>query len=177
MGKDLLGLDRYSAKLVTHNPEWIEYAESLCAEFRTKLKKHLADVQHVGSTSVPGLKAKPIVDIAAGFRDGCVIPDLIADLESLGYIYRGDAKDSGGHLFALELAHDVSSVHVHAVEYQGSQWNNYLLFRNTLRHNLMARKRYAKRKAYLANRFSSERERYTAGKHQVITDILKSATS
>jgi GrpB-like predicted nucleotidyltransferase (UPF0157 family) len=95
-------------------------------------------------------------------------------LTGIGYIYRGDGGDEGGHLFVRESSPDVRTIHVHVVEHHGTQWRNYLLFRDLLRQNPAIRKRYAELKRELGNRFQDDRGSYTAAKHAFIRRILES---
>jgi GrpB-like predicted nucleotidyltransferase (UPF0157 family) len=136
-----------------------------CAEF-------IIDVQHVGSTAVPGLPAKPILDLAASVRFLDVVPKLITKLTALGYIYRGDGPNSGGHLFVWESEPGVRTIHLHVVTRDDIQWSNYLRFREILRHETILRKRYAALKQELRNRFPNDRESYTNHKHDFIREVL-----
>jgi GrpB-like predicted nucleotidyltransferase (UPF0157 family) len=132
----------------------------------------IADVQHVGSTAVPGLAAKPILDLAAAVSTLDVIPELIARFTTVGYMYRGDRSKEGGHLFVRESEPDVRSIHLHVVTSNDVQWRNYLLFRDLLRQNSDLRKRYAQLKGHLRARFPDDRKLYTASKHDFIRGIL-----
>ena len=107
---------------------------------------------------------------SAGF-DG--FSSLIERLEGLGYIYRGDGGDEGGHLFVFESQPDIRTIHLHVVEHGGVQWANYLRFRDLLRGDFDLRNRYAALKQELAKRFPADRKSYTASKHNFIRGILK----
>ena len=160
-------------QVVDHHPGWATLATDACQELRLAGGDLLVDVQHVGSTSVPDLPAKPILDIAAAVPTLQVLPELVARLTEIGYIYRGDGEDSGGHLFVRESSPEVRTIHVHAVQHEGSQWRNYLLFRNLLRQDVDLRKQYAELKAELASKFQDDRKTYTASKHNFIRRILE----
>jgi GrpB-like predicted nucleotidyltransferase (UPF0157 family) len=119
------------------------------------------------------LPAKPILDLAAAVGTWEVIPELVQRLIGIGYIYRGDSGDEGGHLFVMESSPDVRTIHVHVVEHHGPQWRNYLLFRDLLRQNPAIRKQYAELKQDLGNRFRDDRGAYTAATHDFIRRILE----
>jgi GrpB-like predicted nucleotidyltransferase (UPF0157 family) len=162
-------------ELRQHDPEWLEIGGKICARLQQAAGKLARDVQHVGSTAVPDLKAKPLIDIALGLGRAERAPALVPILKELGYIYRGDAGDDGGKLFVYEIAPDVRSVHVHAVDYQGRQWRDYLLVRDTLRQNPAARQKYQQVKQELVEKYGSSRKFYTSGKADVVAEILKDA--
>ena len=85
----------------------------------------------------------------------------------------GDGGDEGGHLFVRESSPDVRTIHVHVVEHNGTQWRNYLFFRDLLRQNPGIRKQYAELKQEVGNRFRDDRKSYTASKHDFIQGILE----
>jgi GrpB-like predicted nucleotidyltransferase (UPF0157 family) len=125
----------------------------------------------VGSTAVPGLPAKPILDLVAGVSSVDSVPELVRGLGGIGYTYRRDHGDAGGHLFVVDSAPGVRAIHLHVVEYNGRQWRNYVAFRDLLRHDPAIRKRYAKLKRELAKLYPNNREMYAAGK----TDFVRNA--
>jgi GrpB-like predicted nucleotidyltransferase (UPF0157 family) len=168
-----LGLARNIVRIVDHQPAWA----ILAAEAISELKgvSGVIAAEHVGSTSVPGLSAKPILDIAAGISGDSAVPGLTEHLVSLGYIYRGDGGEEGGHLFVRELAPDVRSIHLHSILHGGRQWRNYLLFRDTLRADASLRDDYAGLKTRLAAEFREDRAAYTKAKNDFIESILKAS--
>ena len=173
----MIGLRRHTVQIVDHHPGWAVLAAEACQEARRICGALLIDVQHVGSTAVPDLPAKPILDIAAGMRTPGAIPELVTLLTAIGYIYRGDGGADGGHLFVKERSPDVRTIHLHVVEHNGTQWRNYLLFRDLLRRNPGIRKQYAELKQELGARFRHDRKSYTAAKHDFIRGILETQQS
>ena len=159
-------------RVVEHDLCWAALAADACREAWSVCGDLLADLQHVGSTSVPDLPAKPILDIAAAVATLDAVPELVQRLTGTGYIYRGDLGDAGGHLFVRESSPDVRTVHSHAVEHKGTQWRNYILFRDLLRQDAGIRSQYAELKQELGKRFRDDRRSYTASKHDFIRGIL-----
>lgn len=173
-----LGLQRHTVRLADHNMLWADIAARACADIRRTASPLITDVQHVGSTAVPELPAKPILDIAIAVSDQGHIERLIDKLTRMGYIYRGDGGDggnSGGHLFIFESAPDVRTIHAHVVAHDGFQWKNYLAFRDALRQDHAFREEYAELKHRLCERYPDNREKYTAAKHDFIRGVLKAA--
>jgi GrpB-like predicted nucleotidyltransferase (UPF0157 family) len=132
-------------------------------------------VEHVGSTAIPGLTAKPILDVLIGLAPGTDPDRVIATLERLGFQDRGDKGDDGGRLLVLEdrPAHRVA--HLHLVGHGDALWRRYLTLRDRLRGDPDARAAYAGLKARLAARFSEDRRAYTAAKAAFITRLLAEA--
>ena len=168
----MIGLKRGTVRLVEHDPCW----STLFASERYTLKRSLADlvtgIQHVGSTAVPGLPAKPILDIAITIAALGLIPDINKKLTDIGYIYHGDTGKDGGHLFVKESESDTRMVHLHVVEDSDRQWANYLAFRQTLREDESLRSRYAEIKLDLAKKYPDDRESYTSAKDEFICGVL-----
>ena len=171
--KKTIGLKRHTVRVVDHDPSWSVLFANECRSLHRSLGDLVADVQHVGSTAVPDLPAKPILDIAVAIRTVDLIPDIVERLTGIGYIYRGDGGDDGGHLFVRESEPDIRTVHVHVVERSGTQWKNYLLFRKMLREDANVRKRYAAMKNNLARQFPNDRKLYTSAKDGFIRGVLR----
>ena len=100
------------------------------------------------------------------------MPELARRLTGMGYFYRGDHGEDGGHLFVAESSPDIRTIHMHVVEHGGNQWRNYLRFRDLLRNNPAIRKRYADLKRDLVRICRDDRKSYTASKADFIREIL-----
>jgi len=168
-----LGVDYGTVRLTPARSEWAAIADRLAAAIRAALGERAVGVEHVGSTAVPGLAAKPILDIAVGVGDEVPAEAVKGRLEGLGYEFRGNAGDSGGLVFVLSdrPAHRVA--HVHVVEHGGSQWHRYLAFRDLLLKHESARAIYERTKGDLAERFPNDRKAYTAAKEEVVRSLLE----
>ena len=169
----LVGLRRYTVRIVDHEPGWVGLAAEVCREIAGVCGELVVDVQHVGSTAVAGLPAKPILDIAAAVWSVEAMAMLIDRLEPLNYIYRGDGGGEGGHLFVRESEPEVRTVHLHVVDRDDAQWANYLLFRDLLRGDAEIREQYAGLKTRLAATFANDRRSYTSAKHEFIRRLLE----
>lgn len=93
-----------------------------------------------------------------------MLPEVQTRLEAAGWIYRGDARDEGGHVFVLESHPYRRIAHLHVVARGGTQWRNYLRFRDLLRADASARAQYEATKLLLAAAHPADREAYTLGK-------------
>ncbi len=170
----MIGLKRRTIQLVDHDPVWGRLGIEACHLIKDACAGLIADVQHVGSTAVPGLPAKPVLDLAAAVATPGVIPRLSEQLSAMGYISQGDGGDAGGRLFAMESEPDIRIINLHVVEIGSAQWNDYLRFREILRQDFKMRQRYADLKLRLCRRFPVDRDAYTAAKRAFIREILDS---
>lgn len=132
----------------------------------------VAGVEQIGSSSVSDLLAKPIVDLAVGLGENDAERTVRTVLVAAGWIYRGDAGGSGGHVFVLETRPWHRVAHLHVVELGGDQWQNYLSFRDLLRRSPEARARYEVAKMKLVETHQNDRRAYTEGKTAVVLELI-----
>ena len=171
---DGLGLDRREVRLSPHNPDWVTLGAQECAAVAALLGPLAVAVVHVGSTAVPGLEAKPILDIAAAVRDQVPIDDVVTRLCANGsYAYDGDRRDDGGLLFVGGEG-AFRTVHVHVVGQGSRAWEDYLRFHALLRDDPDARDAYQTAKRQLARTFARDRPGYTKAKGIVVEELLGS---
>jgi GrpB-like predicted nucleotidyltransferase (UPF0157 family) len=170
-----LGLDYHALRLERTTESWVAAGLSLRNEVSAAVSADAACVELVGSSSVVGLLAKPIVDLAIGLSADHDMEVVRRTLEAAGWIYRGDAGEHGGHVFVLEarLGHRVA--HLHMVPHGGKQWSDYLSLRDLLRRSPAARQRYEDVKVELAATYVDDREAYTKGKTAIVGALLHEA--
>jgi GrpB-like predicted nucleotidyltransferase (UPF0157 family) len=171
--QEMLGLAYGSVTLAPYNASWSSAYSAERARLAAALAAVRCRIEHVGSTAVPELRAKPIIDIAVGIAADTPIESMVAALQRIGYRYRGDAKEQGGQIFVLESSPGIRTHHLHVVALDDPQWREYLAFRDLLRHNADARRTYATEKQRLADRYRSDRQAYTAGKQEIIQTLLR----
>lgn len=168
----MLGLERGVVRLDAHDPTWVAAFEEFASAVRRHTGLTRARVEHVGSTSVPGLLAKPILDIVVGADANECVDELAARIAELGYIDRGFGTASNGRLLVRESAPNVRVVHLHIVLYRSAYWRHYVDFRDALRTDHVLRDQYVVLKTMLAERFRTDRESYTRAKGSFIVDAL-----
>jgi GrpB-like predicted nucleotidyltransferase (UPF0157 family) len=167
-----IGLKRGVVKIVGHRTEWALFYDSEAEKLKNCLGGLAVDIQHVGSTAVPGLISKPIIDIAVAVTSRADITAIVKHLLAIGYIDRGDQGASGGYLMVKESEQNVRIFHIHIVEKADTQWRNYIIFRDCLRRDAETREEYARLKKTLAAKYPKDRESYTNGKEQFIRTVL-----
>ena len=165
----VLGLAQTQVRLHEPTPLWAGLYRAEEARLKAALGPALVAVEHYGSTSVGGIKAKPIIDILAGvarLEDG---PALIAPLAALGYDYAGDKVVPGHHIFGKgeERTHLL-----HVVEYGSPIWTEALCFRDALRGDDRLAREYEALKVVLSGKYAERRADYTAAKASFIQAVL-----
>jgi len=168
-GEHVLGLPLGTVRLREYTPLWVELYRIEEAELRDALGVLALDVQHVGSTAIPGLVAKPILDIAVAIPSGGLVPRCATSLARLGYQYAYWADLENDYTFEKGVDH---THHVHLVELHSRQWVEYLRFRDTLRTNLQLAREYERIKMALGARYCSDRAAYTRAKADFIRHVL-----
>lgn len=154
---------------------WLAAGTELQSRVARVLDGITPHVEVIGSSSVLGLLAKPIIDLAAGLPADQPLAPVVERLETDGWIYRGDAGADGGHVFVLESRPRCRVAHPHVVGYDGDSWRNYLRFRDLLRRSPDARQRYEAVKMALVEQGIIDRKAYTHGKTEVVTSLLRTA--
>ena len=136
------GLKRGTVFLQAHDPEWEVIAAETMRVLKEVLGEAAVDIQHVGSTSVRGIKAKPIIDLAVGVRDYDAVLAKREELAAKGIVFRFDERPEQLLFVMGDFAEDTRTHHIHVVLFESSEWSNYLLFRNYLNGNADAAKEY-----------------------------------
>jgi GrpB-like predicted nucleotidyltransferase (UPF0157 family) len=168
---------QYPVIIVDYNPEWPKLFEQEKKLLEKLCAKGITAIEHVGSTAVPGLAAKPIIDIMIGvesLEDGklnCIgplqaigyhyVPELEGDIPERYFLFRGSSK---GH-----------SHHIHITEPTTAFWIDHILFRDYLRKYKEVANAYAQLKQKLAKQFRNQREKYGMAKTDFIEDVLEKA--
>jgi GrpB-like predicted nucleotidyltransferase (UPF0157 family) len=158
------------AVIVPYNPLWPVRFEEERAAIAKAIGDVALDVQHVGSTSVPGLAAKPTIDIAIGVRTMEESRAATAPLIALGYA-KGVEAFPDWRYFDRDGHEPGSDVHLHMVPFGGDRWNRYLLFRDYLRAHPEAAAAYERLKRDLAAEFGRDRLGYVEGKTEFVEQI------
>jgi len=173
----MLGLKRGTVLLCPHEAAWEREAANTIAQLSEILGATAVAIEHVGSTSIPTIAAKPIVDIAVAVKELCDVLPYVDRLRAYGYHLR--AEEETQRLFAAgpyyEGTGEEQTHFIHVVPAGSREWTDYLNFRNYLRSHPDAAREYERVKISLAATCAGERERYTAGKAECIGFLLRKA--
>lgn len=162
--------------LVPHDPAWFDRYAAERARLVARFGTELIDVQHIGSTAVAGLPAKPIVDIIAGVASMAVADALFEPLLGHGYTTSRAFNDMlPDRRWFMRSAGGRRTHHLHVVVHDGPLWRSHLRFRDRLRADPALAARYADLKHTLAERHRHDREAYTDAKSAFIAAALAAA--
>ncbi|MBB6022191.1 GrpB-like predicted nucleotidyltransferase (UPF0157 family) [Paenibacillus sp. JGP012] len=158
-----------------------EYNENWAFEYQREAQRikqilgvHCIAIEHIGSTSVPGLGAKPIIDFMVGVHDLGEVDTWINPLAALGYehVYH---KEFPNRRFFRKGQWRAGTHHLHIYTYGGEEWKNIILFRDYLQIHPDIRKQYEQLKQGLAEKYRNDRDAYTNAKHPFIMDVIQKA--
>ncbi|MEN3030035.1 GrpB family protein [Chromobacterium amazonense] len=165
-------------QIVPYRPGWPQRFEQAAATIRAALDKlgNQAVIEHIGSTAVPGLCAKPIIDIMLGLPRLSDLEPYFAALSAIDFNHQPQmaAAMPDRHYFT-QPAHPPRQVHLHAVALDSGFWRDKLLFRDALREDAQLRERYAALKQELAQYYGDDRAGYTEAKSGFINAALTAA--
>ena len=169
---DPLGLESGVVRLVEYDARW----PALFLAEERRIRDHCGALalrlEHVGGTSIPGMCAKPVLDIAAGRPRDTPVQGFIDALQQAGYEHRGERGVPGRQYFRRGQPR---AYHVHLVEEGGPLWRDYLAFRDYLRAHAEAARQFTDLKRVLAARFARDREAYMNAKSSHVQNIVRLA--
>jgi GrpB-like predicted nucleotidyltransferase (UPF0157 family) len=157
-------------QVVDYDPTWPLTFETLRARISEVLGNTAIAVEHVGSTSVPGLAAKPIVDIDVILPSRAELPAAVEKLATLGYVHQGDLGILDREAFSSP-AH-LPEHHLYACIQGSVALANHLAIRDHMRRNPRTVAAYSQLKKKLAAQFPMDRDRYGAAKTAFLLDVL-----
>ena len=157
--------------VVPYDPRWRELFESASTELAMALSPSILTIHHVGSTAVPGLCAKPILDLLVSIPDFQGGLRLVPTLESLGYEFRPDEEIPDRHYFRRRIG-TTRTHHLSLAEPNSRYHRATLAFRDALRRDPQLAAGYARLKLDLARRFPLDRAAYIEGKSLFVRDVL-----
>lgn len=179
----MIGLKRGAVALYEHEEEWETEAQNTIEQLKNILGCVIRDIQHVGSTSISSIKAKPIIDIAVAVDDFNDVLKFENELRENGFYYRPQAQATLRNqlLFACGSLYDgtgdLQTHFIHIVLTNSMDYINYINFRDYLNSNPSVAKEYENLKVSLAEKapVDSGREKYLEGKHDFIVCTLRKA--
>lgn len=166
--------DPYSI-VVSYDPAWPAMFESLRQAIVPTLVALDATIEHVGSTSVPGLAAKPIIDLDIVVASAGLVPEAINRLGQLGYVHEGDLGVPGRE--AMKKPPELRGIphHLYVVVAGNQAHRDHVDLRNYLRAHPTEAERYAAAKQQVAHLLVADRPRYFAAKDPLIQELLERA--
>ena len=166
------GVGRYQVRLLPHQAAWDEEFLRVKKELTVCWGEHVLDIQHVGSTAIPAICAKPILDVAVKLRSIRALD--VKALTDRGYEYSGArAGNENYHLFVLRGEGQISLRHIHCYDQAEKEFALLVGFRDYLNAHPEEAAAYQALKTQLAARHAEERYAYTKGKEAFIRSIYE----
>ncbi len=173
-GMPELGVADGKVRLVPHNPLWRTHFDSESQRLYATLAPYVREIRHIGSTAIPGIYAKPILDIMVGLEDIADVQRCEAPLAALNYIYEGEQAIPGWHFFRKKTG-GLTTHHLHVVVWNGSYWIDHVLFHEYLLQHPEIAEAYERLKLALAEKHADNREAYTQDKTDFVIKITEMA--
>jgi GrpB-like predicted nucleotidyltransferase (UPF0157 family) len=172
-----IGLKRGEVKLSEYNPRWAELFEEEKKVLLETFGNRILALEHIGSTAIPGIPAKPIIDILAAIESLDDVDDFVQILPTLGYEYIPERRFADRQFFP-KGPESARTHHLSLVEKDSETgWLNHLRFRDYLRSHDAEREEYAALKRRLASEFADNRGEYTERKSEFVLRIIEKAKS
>lgn len=168
-----IGLKRGTVKVVPYQKSWTKEFEKEKARILEVCGDKVVAIEHIGSTSVPGLAAKPIIDIAVGIERLKDAKKLLPCLKKLDYHFYKEFQRQ--RLFVAKGPDEKRTHYLHVMRFNGAKWMTDQLFRNYLRTHPKAVEQYAKLKQKLAVAHTDDRQAYADEKNSFIKSIIAKA--
>lgn len=170
-GPSPCGTDMRTIVVVDYDPSWPEAFERVHSSVWPVVGDVAVGVEHVGSTAVPGLAAKPIIDVSVVVRAASDVPAAIERLATLGYVHRGNLGVEGREAF--ESPDGLPAHHLYLCPRDSPGLANHLAVRDHLRTHPDTAREYAELKKQLAERFPHDIDGYADGKTDFLLRLLR----
>lgn len=172
----ILGLKSGTVALVDYEPEWESIAAQTIEQLWIVFGASAKDIQHIGSTAIKGIKAKPLIDIAVCVTSFEDLTDVFPRLEEMGVYKSVNQPLTGIVLCSIKKERQSNTlIHVHIVEIDSVQWHNHINFRDYMNKFPKRAVEYEALKIELAEQFPDNRDAYTYGKKKFIEECLHEA--
>jgi GrpB-like predicted nucleotidyltransferase (UPF0157 family) len=158
-------------KMHPHNQDWAAEYQTIAAQLKPIFGKQLLLIEHIGSTSIPGIKAKPIIDVLIAVTDIGRVTEIVPAMETLGYDFRGERGIPGRQYFRME-PDSSSGIHIHVYQQGHEAITEKLDFRDYMRTHPDRAQAYSQLKEKLAEKFRQDRVTYTESKADFIVETI-----
>lgn len=160
--------------VVEYDPAWVSTFVLLRENIAKSLRGFPVEIEHVGSTSIPGASAKPIIDIDAVVPSKDYVPQAIELLARAGYQHQGDLGIKGREAFESPVG--LPAHHLYVVVAGDREHTRHILFRDYLRKHPDEARKYSNFKKSLAVKFRNDRDSYTGAKTEFVERVLRLAS-
>lgn len=156
-----------------YDEAWKDDFAAIRDELEAVLSGLVLRIEHVGSTSVEGLSAKPVIDIDVVISDRSILPEVISALESIGYSHEGDLGIPGREAFKYEGKDHLKKHHLYVCAQDAEELKRHIAFRDYLRSNPDAVAEYSRIKEEGARLYPDDIDKYIEHKSPFIESVYK----
>ena len=162
-------------EVVPHNPNWAAMFQAEADQLAPIFGPEALAIEHIGSSAIPGIKAKPIIDILIAVKDIERVGDFNEQMIALGYEPYGEFGIPGRRYFSMGHTDADRPRHVHVFQSDNPEVARHIDFRDYMRAHPDNAQIYSRLKESLAQKFPNDRERYTDGKSDFIREMDRKA--
>lgn len=159
--------------VLPYDETWKAAFEEIKKEIQSVIGDLIVGIEHVGSTSVEGLSAKPCIDIDVIIKDYSVFDTVVHELETIGYIHEGDLGIKDREAFKYSDKPHLQKHHLYVCSQQSQELYRHITFRDFLRNNPGATKKYGRTKEIAAQLYPDDIEKYMEYKSTCIDELYK----
>ncbi|MEY8348173.1 GrpB family protein [Bacillus cereus] len=159
-------------EIMPYNPEWKTEFKKIKMMIESYIGDLILRIEHIGSTSIEGLAAKPIIDIDVVIESYDILPDIIQRLEKEGYKHQGNLGIEGREAFQRTFKDDFMKYHLYVCPKDSKGYLEHIALRDHLSSNKAARTEYEALKYKLAENYRNDIDRYCKGKTDFIKEVL-----
>ena len=162
-------------EVVPHNPQWRDAFEAEAVKVATALGKNFVAIHHIGSTAIPNIYAKAVIDLLVEVRNIAAVDGQTTEMVSLGYEVMGEYGISGRRYFRKNNQEGIRTHHIHAFEASSAEVERHLAFRDYMIAHTGEAERYSELKRKLAEEHSQSLDEYMDGKDGFIKEMDRRA--
>lgn len=162
-------------EVVPYDPAWQKAFERESKRVMNALAKNVITIHHIGSTAIPGIDAKPIIDLLVEVKNILAVDERNSSMELLGYEVMGEYGIAGRQYFRKNNRNSYRTHHVHAFVAGAAEVQRHLLFRDYMRAHSEDAQRYSELKRRLAKEYPTNGKAYTVGKNEFIREMNRKA--
>jgi GrpB-like predicted nucleotidyltransferase (UPF0157 family) len=171
----MIGQYKRDLTIVPYRSEWIDLYEREADLLRSVLGHKALQIEHIGSTSIPGMMAKPIIDMMVAVVSLAQATELIPEIEALGYIYKSHDTIPERMFFAKESAPEHRTHHLNLAEMESGFWKYQLAFRDHLRAHDEIAGEYVDLKKRIAEDYAQTHQLDLEAKSKFVASVLELA--
>ena len=162
-------------KVVPHNPQWKKAFDTESQQIAAIIAKNLVFIHHIGSTAIPKIYAKPIIDFLVEVHNINLVDRQTSEMEKLGYEAMGEFGLVGRRYFRKESSLGIRTHHVHIYETNSPEILRHLAFRDYMNAHPQDAEQYSQLKQKLAQQYPNDIESYMDGKDKFVKEMERKA--